>query len=484
MIILQAIKEHADMTPNKIAVIEGKKEISYSELWNNITKLSGYFEKIGKAGDRVVLAANKSVDFVYAYFGAQLAGLITIPIASDVNAIRLQRIMSAAEPIGIFGNLSLQDESFPVKEFPNVHAMNAVSYTFPNEESPADIMFTTGTTGMPKGVVLTHLNEMSAAVNINSFIGNSCDEVELLALPISHSFGIGRLRCTLLKGATLDMLGSFANMKKFFREMEERKATGFGMVPASWKYISKMSGERIADFKDQLKYIEIGSAPMPLNDKKHLVEMLPNTRICMHYGLTEASRSAFICFNEDLEHLDSIGHPTPNVEIKIFDENGNIVPDGDNGEICVKGGHVCSAYWGDSADKYADSFYGEYFRTGDWGYVDSDGYYHLISRQKELINVGGKKVSPIEVEEVINQISGVAESVCVARHDDVYGETVKAFVVIDKSSGEAAKITPDSIISYTRDRLEQYKVPTDVEFIDEVPKTSSGKVQRLSLKQG
>lgn len=95
MIILQAIKDHADMTPNKIAVIEGKKEISYSELWNNITKLSGYFKKIGKAGDRVVLAANKSVDFVYAYFGAQLAGLITIPIASDVNAIRLQRIMSA-----------------------------------------------------------------------------------------------------------------------------------------------------------------------------------------------------------------------------------------------------------------------------------------------------------------------------------------------------------------------------------------------------
>lgn len=479
MTILSELQKHAAENPEKLAVIEGKNEVTYAQLWDRIVRASSYYRTVGKKGDRVVLAANKSVDFVYSYFGAQLAGLITVTVDSAVNRLRLERIFASAEPVAMYGSLDTAYEGFLCEPFPELeHCGNdGCNVAFPMSDDPADILYTTGTTGFPKGVVLSHSNELCAATMINAFIRNNEHDVELLALPISHSFGLGRLRCTLLRGATIDLLGSFANMKRFFREMDERQITGFGMVPASWNYIKRMSGSRIGNYAAQLRYIEIGSAPMKLEDKKLLVSLLPNTRICMHYGLTEASRSAFICFNEEQNHLDSIGHPSPGVEIRVLDENGAEVENGQNGELCVRGGHVCTAYWGADSARYPESFFGDYFRTGDWGYVDETGYYHLISRQKELINVGGKKVSPIEVEEVINTLEDVEECACVGMADDVLGEVVKAFVV--RSSEQ---VTEEKIIRLVKSRLEGYKVPASVEFIAEVPKTSSGKIQRLSLK--
>lgn len=480
MIILQQIQRHAKEQPQKVALIENDTEVTYSQLWGRILSASRYFKKVGVKGDRVMLAANKSVDFVYAYFGAQMAGMITVTVDSAVNMLRLKRIFDSAAPAAIYGELDAGQSEYIVLPFSQIDTGADVddgSIVFPDQDDMADILFTTGTTGFPKGVVLSHKNEYSAAAMINKFVENTGDDVELLALPISHSFGLGRLRCTLAKGGTVDILGSFANAKKFFREMKTRKATGFGMVPASWNVLKKMSGNKIGQYAGQLKYIEIGSAPMKLEDKELLIKLLPNTRICMHYGLTEASRSLFICFNEEKDHLNSIGHPSPNVSARILDENGEKMSVNEPGELCVKGSHVCCAYWGADAGKYDDSFFGDYFRTGDWGYKDENGYFYLISRKKELINVGGKKVSPIEVEEVIDQIDGVADSACIAVPNDVLDEAVKAFVVKSK-----VDLDEKAIIEYVKSRLEGYKVPVCVEFIDEIPKTASGKVQRLLLK--
>lgn len=477
MILLEAIHNHSVSNPDKIAVIDGQHEITYSQLWSNILRAATYYNKVAHRGDRIILSASKSLDFVYSYFGAHLAGVITIPVDSTVNEIRLQRIINSASPIGIYGKLFLDEQKYQVKPFPNLEDEGEYNYVLPDDNDIADILYTTGTTGFPKGVVLTHYNEYCSATNINEFIGNTENEIELLALPISHSFGLGRLRCTMLKGATLDLLGSFAAMKKFYREIENRHITGFGMVPASWNYIKKMSGERIARYAGQINYIEIGSAPMSLEDKQLLIHLFPNTRVCMHYGLTEASRSCFICFNEEQNHLDSVGKPTPNVDIKIFNSNGLEVANSEEGEICVKGGNVCSDYWGDDKPKYKESFFDDYFRTGDWGFKDIEGYFHLVSRKKELINIGGKKLSPIEVEEVIDEIDGVEESACVGVHNDVLGEVAKVFVVRNSPT-----ITEEVIKDVCKAKLEGYKVPVYVDFIDEIPKTSSGKIQRLLLK--
>jgi long-chain acyl-CoA synthetase len=165
------------------------------------------------------------------------------------------------------------------------------------------------------------------------------------------------------------------------------------------------------------------------------------------------------------------------VEIEIFDENGHQQKNGIQGELCVKGNHVCSGYWGQSEDIFKSDFCGDYFKTGDWGYKDDSGYLYMISRKKEIINVGGKKVSPIEVEEALNKFPGIRESACIGFHDDVLGEVVKAFVTGDTTSDDDVAIKKELM-----KRLENYKVPAVIEHIEEIPKTQNGKIQRLKLK--
>ena len=479
MSVEEKIFQNKERFSQKIAVISGNKSFTYSELWTKIVQWAGYFKykRTLPQGSRVVVSASNEIEFVYAYFGLHLAGCICIPIDPQTNLIRLNRIIESAHPSFFIGHILNADfEVTPFSAFDEVSGNE--DFRFPDKNAVADLLYTTGTTGIQKGVTLTYANEEAAVMNINSFIGNTEDDIELLALPVSHSFGLGRLRCVLYMGGTLDLLGSFANIKKFYAEILNRQITGFGMVPANWAYLKKLSEHKIAGFAYQIKYIEIGSASMPVEDKRLLMELLPNTKICMHYGLTEASRSSFMEFHSDKMHLDSIGKPSPNVEIKIFDKHGKELQDGSDGEICVKGLHVCNDYWGETRQDFSKNFYGEYFKTGDWGYKDKEGYVYLKSRLKEMINVGGKKVCPIEVEEVINSIAGIKESVCVGIADPngVLGEVVKAYVVSEN------EIVFPLMIKVLMSKLENYKIPVAIERIDAIPRTSSGKIQRLVLK--
>ena len=475
MTIESLIFEHAQTMPQKTALIQGQSEVSYEQLWKEIIKSASWFKDKASQGDRVIISASKNIEFVYTYFGAHLAGMICVPIDPETNEKRLTRILEVAQPKLIVGELRNHGDN---KVIPFGDVSPDVEYGFdsPIESNIADLLFTTGTTGLPKGVALTYANQMAAADNINTFIGNTVDDIEMLALPISHSFGLGRLRCVFAKGATLVLLGSFASMKKFYGEMERCHVTGFGMVPASWAYILKMSGEKIGQFAGQLRYIEIGSAFMPLENKQKLMGLLPNTHICMHYGLTEASRSAFISFHDNTDHLMSAGRPSPNTEIAVFSAQGVRLAKNEDGEICVKGAHVCSDYWGLPEEDFQKDFFEGYFRTGDWGHIDNDGYIHLISRKKEIVNVGGKKVSPIEVEEVLNDMEGIEESACVGVHDDVLGEVVKAFCVCSK------EVDFEEIKKMMMKKLEGYKIPAFFETIESLPKTQNGKLQRLLLK--
>lgn len=482
--IEELIFEQARNNHNKAAVMDAASGavVTYAELWDNIRHASLWFQSKGmRRGDRVILAADKNPQFIYAYFGAHLAGLTAIPIDTETNPERLRLIVETASPGMALGSLRYAEAGF-CTPFDKMSApcVGADSYSesisFPRPDDIADILFTTGTTGTPKGVALSFLNESAAARNINEFIGNSEDDVELIALPISHSFGLGRIRCVLSKGGNIVLLGSFASMKKFYSALDGYRITGFGMVPAAWAYITKMSGDRIAEYADRLRYIEIGSAPMPLEEKKRLMNLLPSTRICMHYGLTEASRSTFLNFREDRNHLDTAGKASPNVEIAIFSSEGEKMPPACEGEVCVKGQHVCSDYWGMDKSAFRKDFFGEWFRTGDWGSLSDDGWLTLKGRNKEMINVGGKKVNPLEVEEMIRNFKGISDCACVAMPDSVLGEVVRACIIAGDAYDES------SLREYLSSTLENYKVPKRFDIVTEIPRTSSGKIQRLKLR--
>ena len=477
--IEEQILDNVSLTPDKVALISDETEVTYSQLWDYCLKAAATLTtKYGlRKGDRVILSAAGNIEFAYVYFGVHIAGGICVPIDPDTNQTRFDYIMKSTTPVCVMGTLhNVKQETIQFVDV--IGGDMKAEYCAPDMSQVADILFTTGTTGAPKGVALSYANLSAAARNINTFIGNDKDDVELLALPVSHSFGLGRMRCSLSMGATVVMLGTFANVKKFFGEMKRCRVTMFAMVPASWGFIKKMSGKYVGKFADQLKFIEIGSSFMPVEEKQLLMELLPDTRICMHYGSTEASRSAFMEFHTCKDNLLTAGHASPNCEIKIFSPEGQPLPLGEEGEVCVKGEHVTCSYWNETPERFASDFYDGYFRTGDCATMDADGNIYLKSRIKEMINVGGKKVAPMEVEDILNTIPGVKESACIGIPDPglVLGEVVKVFVVADDS------LTNEDIMEQLRLKLEVYKLPVEIERINEIPKTSSGKIQRLSLK--
>lgn len=473
--IVEAIAGHAASTPDKQAVIIGKESLTYAELWRGILSASHDLRAIAE-NSVIILAAEKKLGFICYYFAAHLRSLGCVLVDPKASSESLNSIIQTLPVRAYFSS------SGDLPDVPSFHYQTACSdfeenFSFPALDTVADYMFTTGTTGVSKCVPLTHENLLASAHNINTFIGNNQSDHEIIALPLCHSFGLGRLRCAMLAGGTCTILPNFANERKLLKLLSSESITGFSMVPAAWQYISHLCRDRFIEAAQNLRFIEIGSAALPIHDKIFLEENLPATKICMHYGLTEASRSAFIEFHADRDKLTTCGKPTPNVEIAIFSSHGSRLTAGETGEVCVRGKHVTRGYLSIGREQ---CFYGDFFRTGDMGMIDAEGYLHLLGRIKELINVGGKKVAPDEVEHKLNQLPGVLESACVAACDPegILGEVVKAYIV----PVEGEEIDCKALQSMLRKQLEPHKVPRIIEIRNiPIPRTESGKIQRQKL---
>ena len=245
------------------------------------------------------------------------------------------------------------------------------------------------------------------------------------------------------------------------------------LVPAGIDLILRMTRDRLGDAREHLRYIEIGSAAMPLETRRKLMELLPRTRICHHYGLTEASRAAFLEYHADCEHLASIGRPSPNVEMAVRDDDDRDVPAGQEGQIVVRGGMVMQQYWKEP-ELTRDALRHGWLHTGDRGHCDADGYYYLSGRQGDVVNVGGRKVNPEEVEQALNGHPAVAESACVGVADPqgVLGQCLKACLVL------RSDVRDEQLIEWLRSRVEEYKIPRVWQRVEAIAKTPSGKIQR------
>ncbi len=213
--VVEQIFNISEYYPDKIALIEGKRQITYAGLKSKILSINRLLCTLYKlrSGDRIIIAANKQLEFVYLYFASHLSGIIVVPIDSETNSDRFNYIVNKTLPKLIVGFHCRQENcpTVPISAFEEVICDINIPFAFPDLESASDIIFTTGTTGLPKGVILTHRNIAASVNNINAFIRNSKSDIELLVLPISHSFGLGRLRCVLAIGATLILLGSLVN---------------------------------------------------------------------------------------------------------------------------------------------------------------------------------------------------------------------------------------------------------------------------------
>lgn len=475
--IVEAVARHAVNEPEHLALRIGKESYSYGDLWKRILSSVVKLRHLGK-GTIVILSTDKSIDYISHYFAAHLQGLICILADTKLTSEAIQKLISSYSVKAFITNKG-EAQGVTVIRYKDTCAEDAAFHpVFPERTEIADYMFTTGTTGESKCVPLTHGNLLASARNINAFIGNSQDDHELIALPLCHSFGMGRVRCALLAGGACTIIPNFANERKLLSLMESKEITGFSMVPAAWQYLRHLCETRFISAARNLRFIEIGSAPLPVEDKRFLATNLPDTRICMHYGLTEASRSAFMEFHTDGDKLSGCGKPTPGVEIAIFSSEGKQLGPNESGEICVRGEHVTQGYLNLSKE---DCFYGDFFRTGDIGMLDSDNTLFIQGRLKEQINVGGKKVSPDEIELKLRLFPGVKECACTgaADPDGILGEVVKAHIVPDDN----VDINTAEVIQFMKTQVQPHAVPRIVEVRKEpLPRTESGKLQRQKLQ--
>lgn len=456
----------------------GDQPISYRELGRRVSGALQALRALGvKKGDRVLLAAARDFSFIYLYLAMHCAGVIVAPLDPRTPIERYEAIYDTLRPrLAIWPDAKMP-ESLDSSKF-NSPSDKPVELEETDWDALSDIMFTSGTTGAPKGVKLNYGTIASAINNINSYIGNTAEDTELCPMPLSHSFGLARIRCILYAGGTLVLEEGISSPKRLFSAMEKHRVTGLSMVGPAWLMLKKLSGKRLGAFAGQLRYFELGSAAISPEEKSALATLLPGARVCMHYGLTEASRAAFLDFNADAEKLESVGRASPLCDIAIFSDDGQKLPAGEAGEVCVRGSMVTPGYL-DGAHNQGAFHPGGYFRTGDLGRLDEKGHLYLNGRLKEIINVGGEKVSPAEVEKIIESLPEVEEAACVGMPDPVLGEVVAAFYV----PAPGAVLDEADALSKIGERLESFKKPKVLKAIPELPRTVSGKIQRMALKE-
>ena len=298
-------------------------------------------------------------------------------------------------------------------------------------------------------------------------------------MPLSHSFGMGRLRSVLFVGGTLLIGPAIFNLKEIFHYMKEYNVNGLGLVPSAWNILRKLSRDAIIKFADQIKYIEFGSAYLGAKEKEFITKSFPGANLVMHYGLTEVSRALFINFKND--NNEAIGKLEKNVSVKIVDPSGKIVSDGKIGEILLRSSWMLDEYH-DNDELSKNSFYLDHIRTGDLGKI-VNGYLYLTGRLKEIINIGGKKVSPNYIEEKLNLISFIEESACIGIPHKEMGESIIAFVVIKKNQLNADGDIMSELNSKVAEIMPAFMVPEKIILIDSIPKTATGKIKRYKLTE-
>jgi acyl-CoA synthetase (AMP-forming)/AMP-acid ligase II len=342
-------------------------------------------------------------------------------------------------------------------------------------DEPAMMIYTSGTTSRPKGVLLSNGNLVANARAIAAYLRITPNDKVLCGLPFHFSYGSSVLNSNLISGAQLLLEDNFAFPQQTLKKMQEEGVTGFPGVPSTFALL--LGRCQLSDFDlSKLRYLTQAGGSMPRAQIEKLRQQLPHTQVFIMYGQTEATARLSYLSPEHLEaKLGSVGMPLPGVEIEVRSE-GKVVATGETGEICAHGPNIMLGYWREP-ELTAQVLRDGWLHTGDLGHLDSEGFLYIDGRAVEMIKVGAFRVSPQEVEEVLATFPGVEEVAVTGIADEVLGQSIKAVIVLR----EGAPADLRGIKGHCRQYLASYKVPKIVEFAAVLPRTASGKVQRFKL---
>lgn len=481
--IVEAIFHHAEEHPDKLCLVDDDGQVTYSDYRKRICLFASFFSKNGICpGDRVVVEASQTIDYLAIQAAIQLLGAVFVPVEHNCAADKIARFARQAEAAAVIctsGNFApLKTFSFGQLALSLDNAAPFVPSHFPEDSEVCEILFSTGTTGKEKGIVLTHANNAAVAENVISGVEMEKDNVELIPSPMNHSHGLRRYYANMYNGSTVLLLGSIMNMPRFFQLLDEYGATSMAMVPSALAVVLKLSRDKLANYRSRLRYIQFGAAPMMEADQKKICSLLPDTRLYNFFGSTESGCVCIYNFNRPDSKKHCIGKPTRNAEIVIVDDERRPIVSSaiSPGLLSGRGRMNMKGYWKDTEETervLQDGF----VYSNDIAYYDEDGDIILLGRRGDVINVGGNKVSPEEIENAAKEIPGVADCGVIAVPDLMKGSVPKLFIQMD----EGIKFDPVAVRTALAQSLEPYKVPAFIVEIDRIPRSFNGKLLRREL---
>lgn len=500
--IPEMMRATAQRYPQHPAILFPDHQVSFSEVNERSDRLAaGLADQGVEKGDRIALYCINSTEFAVAYAGIVKAGAVVVPVNLLLNPREITYILQDAGVSGlIYHPLLSQAVSAFRGDLPTLRfavniggadsatgdpgfdtlcqsTANVPAPAFNSHEDLAAILYTSGTTGHPKGAMLTHANLVSNTCSVMAALQlRPAGDRLLVVLPMFHSFAatVGTLT-PLLHGVSLAPLPKFDPVT-VSEVIEAVDATVFLGVPSMYNLLLRLPDEQVRRWRS-IRFCVSGGAAMPEAIMRQFEERF-GVPVCEGDGPTECSPVTCVNPVDGLRKPASVGVPIPDVEMEIYDDDGKLLGVDSIGEICVKGPNVMKGYW-NLPEATAESFFGEWLRTGDLGYKDSDGYVYIVDRKKDMIIVNGMNVYPRMVEELLYTHPAILEAAVVGEPSQLHGEIPVAHVVVK----EGELLTAADIRTFCRDNLGRHEVPRKVELQSALPKNAAGKILKRELRK-
>ncbi len=509
MLVQEFLENSARQTPDKVALICAGRRLTYREVDEDANRVANGLLAAGvQRGDRVAVWLPNSVEAVLAIFGILKAGATFVVVNTTTKPDKLAYVLNNCQAKALFApgrqaetvvevmasvpSLTLGvlcEQEIDAVPYSNVHSFPAL-LAAASPERPACLcidvdlaclIYTSGNTGDPKGVMSTHANVAFAASSIITYLENVPDDIVINVLPLSFDYGLYQLLMTFEFGGTLVLERSFAYPAATLKRIEEERVTGLPGVPTLFAMLLQMDLSRFD--LSSLRYVTNTAAALPVEHIRRLRDAFPWAKLYSMYGLTECKRTLYLPPEELDRRPGSVGIAVPGTEVWIEDEAGRRLGPGETGELVVRGSHVMQGYWQDEAATAKCYRTGRYpaermLYTGDLFRMDEEGFLYFVARKDDIIKTRGEKVAPKEVESVLYRLPGVVEAAVIGVPDALLGEVVKAFVVCAPD----ANLTERDVLRHCAQHLEDFAVPKQVEFRASFPKTESGKIQKRALQ--